>query len=102
MKLSVIIPVHNAEKYIHATLDSVLNQSIQDLEVICVDDASTDSSVSLIKKYQQKDSRILLLQNEKTCFAGACRNRGLKEARGEYVHFLDADDIVEDRAYEQY
>lgn len=102
MKLSVIIPVHNAEKYIHATLDSVLNQSIQDLEVICVDDASTDSSVSLIKKYQQKDSRIFLLQNEKTCFAGACRNRGLKEARGEYVHFLDADDIVEDSAYEKY
>ena len=63
MKLTTIIPVHNAEKYITATLDSVLQQDLgnpEELEVICVDDASTDASVALIKDYQQKDSRIRL------------------------------------------
>ena len=74
MKLTTIIPVHNAEKYITATLDSVLQQDLgnpEELEVICVDDASTDASVALIKDYQQKDSRIRLFLNEKTRFAGA-------------------------------
>ena len=72
MKLTTIIPVHNAEKYITATLDSVLKQDLgnpEELEVICVDDASTDASVALIKDYQQKDSRIRLFLNEKTRFA---------------------------------
>ena len=83
MKLTTIIPVHNAEKYITATLDSVLQQDLgnpEELEVICVDDASTDASVALIKDYQQKDSRIRLFLNEKTRFAGACRNKGIEEA----------------------
>ena len=105
MKLTTIIPVHNAEKYITATLDSVLNQDLgnpDELEVICVDDASTDASVSLIKKYQQKDSRIRLFLNEKTEYAGACRNKGIEEARGDYIHFLDADDLVEEGAYRKY
>ena len=105
MKLTTIIPVHNAEKYITATLDSVLFQDLgnpQDLEIICVDDASTDASVSLIKKYQQKDSRIRLFLNEKTQFAGACRNKGIEEAQGDYIHFLDADDLVEKDAYKKY
>ena len=98
MKLTTIIPVHNAEKYITATLDSVLQQDLgnpEALEVICVDDASTDASVALIKDYQQKDSRIRLFLNEKTRFAGACRNKGIEEAHGDYLHFLDADDLVE-------
>lgn len=105
MKLSVIIPVHNAEKYINATLDSVLQQKFEDpedLEIICVDDASTDSSVSLIKKRIEKDSRIRLFINETNQYAGACRNKGLEEAKGEYVHFLDADDLVEEGAYQKY
>ena len=102
IKLSVIIPVHNAEKYLNETLDSVLGQDIKDLEVICVDDASTDGSVALIKERQKKDSRIILLQNEENQFAGYCRNRGLEIAQGEYVHFLDADDIVEQGAYQKY
>ena len=99
MKLSVIIPVHNADKYLSVCLDSVLTQDIQDLEVICVDDASTDSSAAIIREYQQKDSRIRLFQNASTMFAGTCRNTGLQSAQGEYVHFLDSDDIVEEGAY---
>lgn len=108
MKLTTIIPVHNAQKYITATLDSVLSQDLggqgnpEDLEVICVDDASTDASVSLIKEYQQKDSRIRLFQNEKTQYAGVCRNKGIQEATGDYIHFLDADDLVEKDAYQKY
>lgn len=102
MKLSVIIPVHNAEKYLFETLDSVLKQDLENLEVICVDDASTDSSVSLIKKKQKEDPRIRLLVNETNQFAGACRNRGLEIAQGEYVHFLDADDLVEEGAYQKF
>ena len=105
MKLTTIIPVHNAEKYITATLDSVLQQDLgnpEELEVICVDDASTDASVALIKDYQQKDSRIRLFLNEKTRFAGACRNKGIEEAHGDYLHFLDADDLVEKGAYQKY
>lgn len=102
IKLSVIIPVHNAEKYLNETLDSILRQDIGDLEVICVDDASTDGSVAVIKQRQKKDSRIILLQNEENHFAGYCRNRGLEIAQGEYVHFLDADDIVEEGAYQKY
>ena len=70
--------------------------------MICVDDASTDASVALIKDYQQKDSRIRLFLNEKTRFAGACRNKGIEEAHGDYLHFLDADDLVEKGAYQKY
>ena len=105
MKLTTIIPVHNAEKYITATLDSVLSQDLgnpENLEVICVDDASTDASVAVIEEYQKKDPRIRLFCNKKNQFAGVCRNRGIEKASGDYIHFLDADDLVEKGAYEKY
>lgn len=102
MKLSVIIPVHNAANYLNACLDSVLSQDIQDLEVICVDDASTDNSTEIIAEYQQKDPRVSLIENPSTMYAGTCRNTGLKAAQGEYVHFLDSDDIIEEGAYLRY
>lgn len=102
MKLSVIIPVHNAAKYLNACLDSVLSQDIQDMEVICIDDASADNSADIIAAYQEKDSRISLIKNSSTMYAGTCRNTGLKEAQGEYVHFLDSDDMVEEGAYLRY
>lgn len=66
MRLSVIIPVHNAEEYLGECLDSVLGQSVHDLEVICVDDASTDASAAVIEDYCKKDSRVRLIKNEKT------------------------------------
>lgn len=102
IKLSVIIPVYNAEQYIGQCLDSVLNQSLKELEVICVDDASTDSSARIIRQYQKRDSRVKLLKNETNLYAGICRNRGLETAGGEYIHFLDADDLVEEDAYAKY
>lgn len=102
MKLSVVIPIHNAGQYLQACLDSVLNQDLKDLEVICVDDASTDESVEIAEEYCAKDSRVQLIKNPCTMFAGPCRNTGLMAAQGEYVHFLDSDDIVEDGAYNRY
>ncbi len=102
MRLSVIIPVHNAEEYLGECLDSVLGQSVHDLEVICVDDASTDASAAVIEDYCKKDSRVRLIKNEKNLYAGSCRNIGIEAAKGEYIHFLDADDKVERSAYERY
>lgn len=99
MKLSVIIPVYNAEKYLSQCLDSVLSQDLTDLEVICVDDASTDSSADIVSEYEKRDSRVRLIRNNENLYAGKCRNRGLEAAQGEYVHFLDADDLVEEGAY---
>ena len=68
MRLSVIIPVHNAEEYLGECLDSVLGQSVHDLEVICVDDASTDASAAVIEDYCKKDSRVRLIKNEKNLY----------------------------------
>ncbi|MCD7857506.1 MAG: glycosyltransferase [Clostridiales bacterium] len=98
-KLSVIIPVYNAACYLRQTLDSVLNQSLRDIEVICVDDGSTDESPAILQEYAGKDSRVQLLRQE-NLHAGVARNAGMAVAKGEYLHFLDADDYVLDYAYE--
>lgn len=98
-KLSIIIPVYNAAPYLHQTLDTVLGQSLKDIEVICVDDGSTDDSLEILQSYAAKDSRVQVLHQE-NLHAGVARNAGLAVATGEYVHFLDADDYVLDYAYE--
>lgn len=98
-KLSIIIPVYNAAAYLHQTLDTVLGQSLKDIEVICVDDGSTDSSLEILQSYAAKDSRVQVL-HQQNLHAGVARNAGLAVATGEYVHFLDADDYVLDYAYE--
>ena len=97
--LSVIIPVYNAEHTIRETLDSVLNQSLKEIEVICVDDGSRDASVEVIREYMARDSRIQLLRQQNR-YAGAARNAGIDVAKGEYLFFLDADDYVLDYALE--
>lgn len=80
VKVSVVIPVYNAERYIRQTIDSVLGQSLSDLEVICVDDASADTSVNIIKEYQKKDFRVKLIKNETNSYAGVCRNKEIGRA----------------------
>lgn len=92
--VSVIIPVYNAERYLTQCLDSVLGQTLQDIEVICVDDGSTDGSVAILKSYAARDSRVRLIR-QKNGGAGAARNQGLREATGEYLSFLDSDDFFE-------
>lgn len=93
-KVTLIIPIYNAEKYLSETLNSVLNQIYKNLEVICVDDGSTDFSLKILEKYKKNDSRIKIIkQNNK--FAGTARNNGLAHATGEYIMFLDADDLFD-------
>lgn len=95
VKVSIIIPVYNCERYLEQCIRSALCQKIMGLEVICINDGSTDNSVQIIKHFQEKDSRIILLHQENQG-AGAARNRGLKKARGKYVAFLDGDDYYLD------
>lgn len=96
VKVSVIIPVYNVAPYLGECLDSVLQQSLKDIEIVCVDDCSTDGSLSLLHGYVNLDSRIRLFRNEKNQGSSVTRNRGLKESCGEYVFFLDSDDVLYD------
>lgn len=91
-QISVIIPVYNAQQHLRQCLDSVLNQSPVELEVICVDDGSGDGSLKILREYEQIDSRVRVL-TQKNQYAGVARNHGMKHARGKYLAFLDADDF---------
>lgn len=93
-KISVIIPVFNTEKYLREAIGSICNQTFQDLQIIVVDDGSTDSSPEILKQYAKEDSRIEII-TQPNQGQGAARNRGLEIARGEYVYFMDSDDILE-------
>jgi glycosyltransferase involved in cell wall biosynthesis len=97
-KISVIIPVYNTEKYLPQCLDSVLKQSLQDIEVICVDDGSTDASLTILREYAKKDNRISVF-TQKNLHAGVARNLGMKHAHGKYLYFMDSDDWLEDNAF---
>ena len=90
--ISVIIPVYNVEKYLHVCINSILKQTCQDFEVICIDDASPDSSAEILKYFSKKDSRIKIIKNEKNLGLGPSRNIGLNAATGKYILFLDSDD----------
>ena len=94
-KISVIIRVYNVEEYLKRCLDSVVNQSYKNLEIILIDDGSTDNSSKILKQYSQKDVRIIIL-NQKNLGAGAARNKGIKVATGKYIVFMDPDDFYPD------
>ncbi len=100
-KVSVIIPVYNVEKYLPACLDSVLGQSLQELECICIDDASPDSCGDILDEYAAKDERIRVLHLTENHMQGYGRNRGLEMAEGKYVYFLDSDDMITSNAMEE-
>ncbi len=100
IKVSVIIPVYNVEKYLRQCLDSVARQTLTDIEVICVDDGSTDSSFDIISEYAEKDSRFIAIR-QKNGGAGAARNNGLDRARGKYLSFLDSDDFFDEKMLEE-
>ena len=103
IKISIVIPVYNASKYIKETLDSLLKYYNEGFEIICVDDGSTDKSASIIEKYADKYDNVYLIRQENQ-HAGIARNNGLAHAKGKYVYFLDADDYAIDdslnKAYE--
>jgi glycosyltransferase involved in cell wall biosynthesis len=94
MLFSIIIPVYNVEKYIHACLDSVRYQSFPNWEAICVDDGSTDRSHAILEEYAVKDNRIIII-SQLNAGTAAARNTGLRSAKGEYIFFLDSDDWLE-------
>ncbi len=91
--VSIVTPVFNSERFLRDTIQSVQSQSYGDWELLLIDDASTDGSVAVIQTAQNEDTRIKLLQNERNMGAGYSRNQGIKAATGEYVAFLDADDL---------
>lgn len=94
-KVSVIIPIYNVEKYLHRCLNSVIGQSYQNLEIICINDASQDNSVKIIDEYKLKDNRIKILTHKENRGLSSARNTGLDNATGEYVYFIDSDDWID-------
>lgn len=99
-KISVIISVYNTEKYLEKCLDSVLNQTYQNLELILVDDCSSDNSLKIMEKYAKKDKRIVILKNEKNIGLAASRNKALDRATGDYIGFIDSDDYIPEDYYQ--
>lgn len=100
VKTSVIIPVYNVEQYLPKCLDSLINQTLKDIEIICINDESPDNCDKILEEYAKKDSRIVVL-NEKNSGQGSARNRGLEIARGKYIQFLDSDDFYEPTCCEE-
>lgn len=98
--ISVIMPIYNVEQYLFVCLNSVLRQTYQDFEIICIDDASSDSSPDILNYFSKKDSRIKVLANETNRGPGFSRNRGLDIAKGKYISFLDGDDFLSPNAFE--
>lgn len=94
VKVSVVVPVYNVEKYIEECLDSVLSQTLKEIEIICVNDGSTDSSLEILKRYKRKDGRIKIINKENKGY-GNTINRGIECSTGEYISIIESDDFVE-------
>lgn len=99
MKISVIVPIYNVEKYLRRCIDSIINQTYKNLEIILVNDGSLDGSLDICKKYKKIDSRIKLV-NKNNGGLSSARNEGLKIATGDYISFIDSDDWIKEDMYE--
>lgn len=99
-KISVIIPVYNSEKFLKKCLDSIINQTLNDIEIICIDDGSTDKSLRILNNFADKDNRITII-NQKNSGPSAARNKGIEIAKGEYIGFVDSDDWIDLDFYEK-
>lgn len=100
-KVSIIIPIYNVESYLRRCLDSVINQTLGNIEIICVNDCSTDNSWGILQEYAKNDNRIRLINFAENKGAAAARNAGIEEATGEYIGFVDSDDFVDLDFYEK-
>ena len=98
--VSIIVPCYNVAPYLHACLDSLVNQTLRDIEIICVNDGSTDTTLSCLRAWAEKDKRIKVVDQENGGLAAA-RNTGMNLAVGEYIGFVDSDDYVEHVMYER-
>lgn len=102
-KISIIIPVYNAEKFLHKCLDSIFAQTYQDFEVICINDKSPDNSIEILKEYEKKYSdKMIVLDNEKNMGQGLSRKRAIDISNGEYTTFIDSDDYIAQDYLETY
>jgi glycosyltransferase involved in cell wall biosynthesis len=99
IKVSVVIPVYNTEKYVRQAVESVMYQSLKELEIIVVDDGSTDKSLSIVEKLGDTDKRIQIY-TQANQGQSIARNRGISHAHGEYIYFMDSDDLLEEDALE--
>ena len=99
-KISVIIPCYNVENYIGECLDSVINQTFEDVEILCINDGSTDNTLSILEGYAKKDNRIKIF-SQKNQGLSASRNLGLDKSKGDYIFFLDSDDYIELTTFEE-
>ncbi|MBL0052071.1 MAG: glycosyltransferase family 2 protein [Bacteroidetes bacterium] len=99
-KVSVIIPVYNTELYLNKCLDSVINQTLKEIEIICINDGSKDSSLDILKAYAKKDDRIIII-DKKNGGQGLARNIAIKKATGEYLGFVDSDDWIAHDMFEK-
>lgn len=98
-KVSVIVPVYNAERYLHKCIESIQNQTLKEIEIILVNDGSTDNSLSICLDYAKKDKRVVIIDKINNGVSSA-RNAGIEIAKGEYISFIDADDWIEPEMYE--
>ena len=99
IKVSVVVPVYNSEKYISKTLESIINQTVKEIEIICVNDGSKDNSLQILQQFQEKDKRIKII-DKKNEGVWKARMDGIKEAQGEYITFIDADDYIKNNFIE--
>ena len=93
-EISIIIPVYNVEKYLDECLNSAANQTFENIEIICVNDGSTDGSLEILESHASKDKRIRIISQENKGVSSA-RNEGLDAARGKYIYFMDSDDYMD-------
>lgn len=98
--ITVVVPCYNVEKYVEKCLDSILKQTYKNLEIILVEDCSTDNTYNIIKDYPKKDKRIKVIQNEKNSGLSFSRNTGIKASTGKYISFIDSDDYITENFYE--
>lgn len=100
VKVSIIVPIYNVDKYLGKCLESLINQTLKDIEIICVDDGSVDNSLKILEKYAQQDKRIKVISKSNSGVSDA-RNMGLENAIGEYIGFIDPDDWIDLDYYEK-
>ena len=100
IKLSIIVPIYNAEQYVRQCLDSIINQTFKDIEIICVNDGSTDESFSILKEYAQNDPRIKIIHKQNFGY-GHSVNIGIDNSVGEYIGIVESDDFIDTKMYQE-
>lgn len=100
VKVSVLVPIYNVETFLPECLDSLMGQTLEDIEIICINDGSTDDSLKIVKQYAKKDKRIVIIDKENSGY-GDSMNKGLEKACGEYVGIVESDDFIDFDAFEK-